>query len=273
MNKKNNQYWYNGQLIIDDNINLSINDGSLLYGATIFTTLRIHEKNLDHPLTHWQEHLSRLKHSLKQFDWVFPNWDKIRAGAEILSVNYPVMRITIFADGRELITGRNLSDRLIENQQTGITAWLAPESLFQRNLPHHKTGNYLGAWLAREKALKMGAKEAILQNNQNQWLETSTGNLWGYSEGFWHTPPLTEGILPGIMRNHLINTLEKQHLPVKITPWTPELIAKLETLAYSNCVVQIIPITKILMDHQELEYNLNQKALAQLWRCYREITS
>lgn len=53
-------YWYNGELIENERISLGIDDIGLLYGATIFTTLRIYQQSLDHPLTHWQEHLERL---------------------------------------------------------------------------------------------------------------------------------------------------------------------------------------------------------------------
>ena len=44
-------YWYNGELIDDERISLGIDDIGLLYGATLFTTLRIYQQSLDHPLT------------------------------------------------------------------------------------------------------------------------------------------------------------------------------------------------------------------------------
>jgi 4-amino-4-deoxychorismate lyase len=266
MNNNINQFWYNGNLISQEEINLSVYDTGFLYGATVFTTLRIYNNNLDHPLTQWKAHGDRLINSLKTFNWDYPNWEKIRAGAEILKEQFPILRITIFADGRELIIGRNLSPNLKENQLQGITAWLGNDPLFRRDLPHHKTGNYLGAWLALQKALKLGAKEAILLNDQNHWIETATGNLWGYKEGFWYTPPLEEGILSGITRNHLLNTLEKHNYPFKIVPWTAEFTNNLEIIAYSNCAVEIMPIKQILTDHNILKYDPFHCALDQL-RC------
>ena len=114
----------------------------------------------------------------------------------------------------------------------------------------------------------MGAKEAILQNNQNHWLETATGNLWGYGEGFWHTPPLT-GILPGIMRNYLLTTLKNHGIKVKISAFTPELITQLETLFYSNSVVQIMPIKQVLINDNIREFKINHSALNQfLFYCF-----
>ncbi|HCF27363.1 MAG TPA: 4-amino-4-deoxychorismate lyase, partial [Cyanobacteria bacterium UBA11049] len=50
-----------------------------------------------------------------------------------------------------------------------------------------------------------GAGEAILVDANGNWLETSTGNLWGWQNGCWWTPPLEAGILPGVVRQQLIN--------------------------------------------------------------------
>ena len=56
----------------------------------------------------------------------------------------------------------------------------------------------------------MGAKEAILVDESGNWLETSTGNLWGWHDGIWYTPHLDNRILPGIVRSHLLNWLKSQ---------------------------------------------------------------
>lgn len=134
-------FWYNGQVIEGEMLNLTIKDPGLLYGATIFTTLRVYD-SLEHPLTHWQAHCDRLRQSLQAFGWSQPNWQRLHQGAEMLS-HYPVLRITLFADGREWVTGRFLPEDVETRQQQGITARLA-EAQFCRSLPEHKTGNYLG---------------------------------------------------------------------------------------------------------------------------------
>ena len=65
------------------------------------------------------------------------------------------------------------------------------------------------------------------------------------------------GILPGIMRSHLLNCLHQQGIPVSENIWTPEFIQDLDTIAYSNCVVQIIPINKVSgLTRNNQDYNL-----------------
>jgi len=238
-------HWYKGQLHNQETITLCLHDPALLYGATVFTTLRVYEQDLDHPLTQWQDHYQRLQESLHAFAWQPPNWEQVRAGAEQLSQTFPVLRITIFPDGREWIMGRQLPPDLAQKQATGITAWLASNGIARRSFPTHKTGNYLSSWLALQTAKEKGAQEAILTDEDGNWLETSTGNLWGWKEGVWWTPPV-EDALSGIARSRLFSLLQAQNISVQETLWTPPFVKTLQAIAYSNCVVQVIPIHTVI---------------------------
>jgi branched-subunit amino acid aminotransferase/4-amino-4-deoxychorismate lyase len=237
-------YWYDGQLLDNGAIVLSIEDPAFLYGATVFTTLRVYGDSLEHPRTHWQAHCDRLRQSVNAFGWVEPEWPRLRCGAAQLLARYPVLRMTLFPDGRELITGRDLPLDLAQRQQQGITAWMSDLGL--RSLPHHKTGNYLLPWLALQQAQSQGAQEAILTDPIGNWLETSTGTLWGYGQATWWTPAIAAGLLPGIQRQHILAQLAAQQMPYQETIWNRPLIEALDLLAYSNAVVEIIPIHTLL---------------------------
>ncbi len=247
-------HWYNGKLIQSQSLELDIHDPGLLYGATIFTTMRVYENSLDSRLTHWLLHCDRLQLSLKTFGWEQPDWQWVREGAEILLTRFPILRITLFPDGREWITGRSLPEDLTEKQTNGIVCAVASVEL-SRSLPSHKTGNYLSAWLAKTNSQKLNAQEAILVDGAGNWLETSTGNLWGWQDGCWWTPPLAVGILPGIMRSQLVQWLQSQQQQVKEEPWTVDLVKQFEAIAYSNSVVEIVPIHTVKQPAGSLEYN------------------
>jgi len=238
-------YWYEGQLFNESTITLPINDPALLYGATVFTTLRVYKQDLDHELTQWRDHCHRLESAIAAFHWQQPNWKQVHEGAKILSQQFPVLRMTIFSDGREWILGRKLPTDLADKQEKGITAWLATAGEFQRSFPTEKTGNYLGSWFALQRAKKKGAQEAILVDEKGNWLETSTGNLWGWKDGIWWTP-LVNQALAGIARSRLFSLLKQQKIPVKETIWTPDFVESLDALGYSNCVVQVIPIHTVI---------------------------
>ncbi len=262
-------FWYDGKLIETETISLKTTDPGLIYGATVFTTLRVYKQSLDHRLTQWLTHCHRLEYSLKTFSWMVPNWQQLRQEAETLIPHYPVLRITIFPDGKEWITGRFLPQDLEQIQQEGIRGWVANNGLYERSLANYKTGNYLGAFLALQQAQKLGFREAILVDNQGNWLETSTGNLWGYKQGEWYTPPIEEGILPGIGRSQLLSWLNQQKIPVHQTQWTPNLIEGLEVIAYSNSAVEIVPFASIAMDSKTLYPNPFHPNLQQLRDYYQ----
>lgn len=210
----------------------------------------MYHQSLDSILTNWTGHCDRIKASLQSFAWEQPDWNRLRQGAETLISHFPVLRITVFPDGREWITGRLLPTNLTERQHRGITAGVVAERQFQRCLPAHKTGNYLSAWLARTTAENMLAQEAILMDESGNWLETSTGNLWGWRDGNWWTPPLTAGILPGVVRSQLASWLKHDHQPVREQPWLPELVKGFEAIAYSNSVVEVIPIHTVIQGRE-----------------------
>lgn len=251
---QNFEFWYNGTPRSATTLELSLTDPALLYGATVFTTVRIYDRSLHHRLTHWTHHCDRLRHTIAEFGWQPPDWQRVRQGAEWVMQFYPVLRITLFPDGREWITGRHLPTDLRHRQEQGIAAWLSDRP-WHRSLPHHKTGNYLAPWLTLQTAQSQSAQEAILTNAAGDWLETSTGNLWGYGDDGWYTPPLEMGILPGLQRQALIEHLMSQRIAVYEIPWTRSLIQTFHGIAYSNCVVELIPIQSVIMGEERLKFS------------------
>jgi 4-amino-4-deoxychorismate lyase len=251
-------------------LTIDINNPALLYGATVFTTMRVYDRSLEHRLTNWQAHCDRLSNSLQAFAWQLPDWQILRKGAEALLSIFPILRMAIFPDGKEWIIGRYLPEDLAERQQKGIVGYIAQNSQFYRYLPQQKTGNYLGAWLALKEAQKLGVKEAILLDNNGTWLETSTGNLWGYKDNCWWTPSLESGILPGIARAQILKWLQSQNVPVRENKWEPGFVKDLESIAYSNSVVEIIPFADILGLETNCKLNLSHLALKKLRSYFSE---
>lgn len=257
-------YWFAGQSFEGTDLALAVNEPAFLYGATVFTTLRVYQDDLDHPLTRWADHRQRLRQGLAAFHWPEPDWERVRQGADWLKASFPVVRITCFPDGRELVTGRPLPADLDQIQHQGTTAWLATEELYRRALPGYKTGNYLSSWLALQQAQRQGAREAILTDAAGRWLETSTGNLWGWADGQWWTPPLTDGLLPGVARRHVLTHLQNQGRSVGQDAWGPEVVGRFEALAYTNTVVQVVPIHTVIAPHSKLWFNPQAGSLWEL---------
>ena len=242
--------WYDGEYYTDGRIPITVNDPGLLFGATVFSTLRVYGGDLNDPRTAWPAHRQRLETTIARFGWHQPNWDYIDQGLGELIPHYPILRVTIFPGGRELVTGRDLPQDLDALQRQGITAWVAPPDRHARLFAADKTGNYLGAWLALQTARSQGSGEAILIDDAGRWLETSTGNLWGYRDCTWYTPPIDGSILPGIARQRILEVLRSPAIATQLTVndqqyWTPDFYQSLEFVAYSNSVVEVVPIVTV----------------------------
>lgn len=245
-------YWYAGQRIVARTIELNIDEPGLLYGATIFTTFRTDRLSSSIYDLHYQ----RLRSSSVELGWSEPDWQQLKRGVESLTPEFLVLRITLFPDGRELITGRSLPSQLSTWQRDGVTVVIADRQ-FTRSLPQHKTGNYLAPWLALQQARNRDVQEAILTTDRGNWLETTTGNLWGYRDGCWYTPPVSAGILPGIMRSQILTWLQQQNIPVVELEWTVELIKDLESIGYCNSVVNFVPIHTVITCMGTLKYTIS----------------
>ncbi len=252
-------YWYAGQRIVARTIELNIDDPGLLYGATVFTTFRTNKFS---PAI-YNLHCQRLQLSIRELGWCEPDWQRLQQGLESLTSEFPVLRITLFPDGRELITGRELPLQLANWQRDGVTVIIADRQ-YTRSLPQHKTGNYLAPWLALQQARNRDIQEAILTNDRGDWLETTTGNLWGYGDGCWYTPPVNAGILPGIMRSQILTRLQQENRAVVEIEWDVELVMGLEGIGYSNSVICFIPIHTVITSMGTLSYTAQHPAILEV---------
>ncbi len=235
------QYWWTGQMHVGVTLELNLDDPALIYGATVFTTLRIYQQDPQHPLTALKAHFHRLETQVDALDWVAPSWEQVNLAVQTLAPYYPVLRITLFPDGRELVTGRALPSDLAQKQQMGVVLFTVEGG---RSWPHLKTGNYLVSFQAWRQAEAHGAQEAILMQ-EGTWLETSRGNLWAW-DGSQYLTPSEEGGLVGIFQQQLISRLVCLAIPHAVVPFTPERQRSFQALGYSNSVVELLPVREIM---------------------------
>ena len=93
---------------------------------------------------------------------------------------------------------------------------------------------WAAGWHSRQ-AQRQGAKEAILINNENHWLETSTGTSGAGSTAPGGPLPLQGGHSPPASpRSLVMASLLQQGFVVREDPWTPRRIDRFETLAYNQ---------------------------------------
>ena len=201
--------WLGTGLVAQDDARISPLDRGFTLGDGLFETLRVREG----AVLRLYAHLARLATGAGVLGLPLPTLDLAAALAATVEANglaEGVLRLTLSRG----IGPRGVLPPAEPNPTLVITAAplpppAAPARLViaqgtRRNdrspLAQVKSLNYLDNIIARQEAARRGADDAVLLNTQERVAETSIANVFAVIDGDLVTPPLSEGVLPGIMR-------------------------------------------------------------------------
>ena len=161
----------------------------------LITTGKISQKNL----LFEDQHLERLTKASRYFAYPFNPENlrqKIGEECQVCDVNQDYrLRITLSKSG-EMELSRQI---LAPLSQSFCKAKLClQEADLNQSFTYFKT--------THRPHLSLGEQEIIYHNAAGELLETSIGNLVLKIAGKLYTPPISQGILPGIYRQHLLET-------------------------------------------------------------------
>jgi len=209
------QVWFNGAFLDERDARLSIADRGFTLADGIFETLL----GLGERPVWLAEHLRRLREGASQLGLhvAFDDQTLECAVVDLLRRNgftRSAVRITLTrgpAAKRGLwVDDRSLPTLLITCAPSSVPG---PQRVViarstRRNehspLSRIKSLNYGDSILARREALSRGATDALMLNGQGQVVCATVGNLFARVGTQWITPPVTDGILPGIAREKII---------------------------------------------------------------------
>jgi len=171
----------------------------------------------EHGCRHLERHLARLQASSDYFGYPFkadlPR-AAVQAACGVLAPGVPQrLRLALRPDGEVVV-------------QTGALAPLTqPVRLLLADAPvqsgdlflRHKTSmrsRYDAAWRAAESA---GAFDTLFFNERDELTEGGRSNVFVRIGGRWYTPPLSAGVLPGVMRGVLLDDPDWGAIEVPIT--------------------------------------------------------
>jgi para-aminobenzoate synthetase/4-amino-4-deoxychorismate lyase len=154
---------------------------------------------------HLERHLARLQASAAYFGYPFTE-ELARAGAiaacAVLPANTPHrLRLALQPDGEIVVHTAPLApiegpvEVLLSDEPVDSTA------LFAR----HKTNirsRYDAAWKAADR---VGAFDTLFFNEHGELAEGGRSSVFVRVGGRWYTPPLSSGVLPGVMRGVLLD--------------------------------------------------------------------
>ena len=152
-----------------------------------------------------ERHLQRLAHSAGYFHFVFDEGalrDALRRACEVLptAMTYR-LRLCLTQSG-----AISIETAPLRPLTAPVGLLIAPEPMQAEDLfLRHKTtqrARYDHAWKTAEA---QGAFDMLFCNQRGDVTEGARSNVFVQIDGRWYTPPLSSGVLPGVMRAHLLD--------------------------------------------------------------------
>lgn len=188
---------------------LAIDPGAsgFAHGFGLFETVRLRDGRLEL----WEAHWQRLARSARELGVACPyKREEVFQGVRTLAgklAGDAAIKLSLLKEGK---SSRLLGySRPISRLPADIGVLMdAPTPINESSpLAGHKTHNYLENLLTLEVAREAGCFDGLRLNRNGHLVEGAVSNVFFYREGYWHTPGLKTGLLPGVIREVLVQAL------------------------------------------------------------------
>ncbi|MCS7476817.1 branched-chain amino acid transaminase [Umezawaea endophytica] len=240
MNATSFPVWIDGAVVPADRATVHVMTPTLHYGWGVYEGVRFYETARGPSAFRLTAHLRRLRTSARALSMEIPYTDDelARACRDVVAVSglsSGYLRPLVFlAEGAMSVAAQ------LDHVRVAIGCWSWPSYLgdqeagirvrtsgWVRSAPNavppsvKSTGGYVNASLARLDAVRSGAQEAIMLNAAGRVAEASAANVFIVVGGELATPPLSEGILPGITRDAVLAMADDLGVSVVERPIAP----------------------------------------------------
>ena len=277
--------WLDGEIVEEGQAKISVFDHGLLYGDGIFEGIRFYHGGV----FRLREHIERLFLSAKAILLKMP-WTV----EEVMEFTKDTIRANGLTDGYvRLVVTRGVGDLglnpfLCEVPSmfiiaSGIT--LYPAEFYENGLevvtcgtrrptpaslsPQVKSLNYLSNVMAKVEAMKAGAKEGLMLNEQGYVAECTGDNVFLVKKGEILTPFVSDGSLDGITRQVIFELAEKAGIPMREQTLTRYDLYTADESFLTGTAAEVIPMVKL--DDREIGDGKPGKVTRQLIEAFREL--
>ena len=108
-----------------------------------------------------------------------------------------------------------------------------------------KSTNLLANVLAIQDSKEAGCQEVLFYLKDGTITESAHSSLFGVLDGILYTSPSSDLILPGITRNHLLNLIAKDGIPIKEKSLHMEQLGKISELFITGTTSGVLPVIAV----------------------------
>lgn len=247
----------NGHFIPAENATVTISDGAVLFGDTLFETFKARGRKI----LLQQEHLNRLEQAAGLIDLPFER-ERISSAlghmAASLTAVHSRLRLTLSRgpfsgldfppsdQGYFLLTAVPTQEPTAAERADGAVCVSAPNKRVNAlsHLPQMKRGNYADCLYAINYAHQNGAREALFIDN-HLVLEGATTNIFAMIDGRLITPPTGNIILDGIMRRQVLAASAELGLLSSESPLSLSDLWRADEVFLTNSLIDILPVSSL----------------------------
>jgi D-alanine transaminase len=249
--------YLNGWLDSLEEAVVSVNDRGYNFGDGVYEVIRVY----DGVMFALEEHLERLALSAAAVEINLP-WGRVElqeitagvlaeSGIKEASVYIQVTRGTAprdhlsAADMRPnlLVTVRHITEIDPVLYSEGIKAITMPE--FRWQMCHVKSISLQASVLAKRRAIRAGAVEAIFVLPDGTVTEGASSNVFIVKDGVLMTHPADNRILPGVLRHFVLKVAESLKTAVKVQPYNILDLKKADEVFITGTVAEIVPVVNV----------------------------
>ncbi len=250
----------NGRFVAEKDAKISAFDRSYLYGEGCFETLRSYDGHI--PFLNLHYHRFRENCVQLGLDLPLDEFAFARTLQKLINRNKTpnaYIRITVSAIGAS--TGMELPRQLPiqvvafchafagkpHRWYTHGAKLIIAESVVadQPRLSTIKSTNYLTKMLARREANAAGTADALLTDGHGRVLEGSASNLFVIKNGRLYTPPISDGILPGVTRSVVMGVADTLGVPWREAHLTRKTLRDADEIFITGSTSEILPINEV----------------------------
>lgn len=240
---------------------ISVFDRSYLYGEGVFETLRAYDSTIPFLNLHYyrlRESCEALGLDLPLNEMAFGRMLRQLIHRNKLADAY--MRVTVSASGLSLGMDlprqlpvqvvafcRPLHERPAKWYSRGAKLIIAQTiTADQPRLAMIKSTNYLSKMFARREANTAGAADALIKDARGRVLEGSASSLFAIRGGRLMTPPISDGILPGVTRSVVLGIADALDIPWREVHFTEKTLQHADELFITGSTSEVLPIAEVI---------------------------
>ena len=269
MEQANTYTYLNGKIILSEKASILTNDRGFLYGDGLYETIRIHQGK---PFL-WEWHMTRLI-----------------AGAEIIDLKLPLTSSKLLEELKKLIQKNNLFNCIARLTITrgpgergfGLSGREIPTvliTLHTHRTPQEKaitlsttnirvakgdvlttikSNNKLNSVMAKYFAKEKNTNDGLILNSDNNITETSSANIFWIKNNIIKTPPISDGVLPGITRRLVFRLVSKTAQEVKEESLSTKKLKQADSVFVTSAATGIRTVKQIDNNEFREHYLINQ---------------